>query len=257
MKITYLIALLFLFCGTLVTSTKIGIPPQTYTPCNTSSCVWDVINHNSDVVKIVVISLNLGPGSVVDKDLLDVCVKAQLAGISIFGHVKTNLGQIALVDVKAVIDLYINLYKIDGIFFDEIIKDCSCKPYFSDLYAYVKLKLGGIVILNVGVNVPDCFGLFADILVVFDATFAEYKNFVPLAWYKTYPSSTFWHIIKSCPQAQQRSALLQAIQKKAGYVYITADVNIGENGQLLSLDLLLIIRLLRLLFINLDLNLNL
>jgi len=252
-----LIALFVLFCGTLVNSTKLGIP-YPLTPCSNTSCVWDVINKNSDVVKIVVISLDLQVGSTVDKELLDVCARAQLAGISVFGLIKTNLGKRPLLDVKADIDLYLNLYKIDGIFFDEVAKDCSCKKYYSDLYTYVKIKIGGIVILNVGVNVPECFGLFADILVVFDNIFGEYKNFLPLPWYKNYPASTFWHIIKGCPREQQRSALLEAIKKKAGYVYITADVDVGtQQGQLLSLDVVLIVRLLRLLNLNLDLNLNL
>jgi hypothetical protein len=211
------------------------------------------VNKNSDTVKIIVISVT---GSVLDKNLLDLVVKAQVLGIQVFAKVKTGFAKRVLVDIKAEIDLCLNLYKVDGIFFDEIPTDCSCKNYFTDLYAYVKVKLGGLVILNVGVNVPECFGLFADILVVFDSLYADYLNFVPAPWCAKYPASTFWHVIRGCPVEQQRAALIRAIKNKVGFVYITADVDVNlGSGNLLSLDLTLLVRLLKLL--NLDLLLNL
>jgi hypothetical protein len=206
--------------------------------------VWDTVIQNPDIIKITVISHLLG--DLVDKDLLDVCVKAKLAGVSVFALIKTNLGKRPLLEVKADIDLLIKLYNIDGIFFDEVPSDCTCKSYFDDLYAYVKLKLGGVVILNVGVNVPECFGVFADILVVFDSTYANYKTFVPNSWYSKFPPSSFWHVVKSCPKELQRDALLRANKLKAGYVYITADEILGGLN-LLSNELLSVCRLLRLL----------
>jgi hypothetical protein len=254
-SINLMLCLFIVLFAVLVNSTQLGIP-YPLPPCgenSTNACVWDSVNKNSDTVRIIVIS---AVGSVLDQSLLDLVVKAQLLGINVFAKIKTGQSKRALIDVKADIDLYLNLYKVDGIFFDEIPTVCTCKDYYTDLYAYVRVKLGGLVILNIGVNVPECFALFADILVLFDSTYTDYVNYVPSPWCKKYPASSFWHVIRGCPPAQQRSALVKAIKNRAGFIYLTADVNVNlGSGHLLSLDLTLLVRLLRLL--NLDLLLDL
>jgi hypothetical protein len=255
-SVSKILILFIVFFAVLVNSTKLGIPFP-LPPCNgtaTDACVWDSVDKNSDVVKIVIISPVLG--SVVDKNLLDLVVKVQALGISVFARVQTGQAKRSLVEVKAEIDACVKLYNVDGIFFDEIPTVCTCKNYFTDLYAYVKAKIGGLVILNVKVNVPECFGLFADILVLFDSTYADYLNYVPAPWCAKYPASTFWHVIRGCPPEQQRSALVRAIKNKAGFVYVTADVDVNlASGNLLSVDLTLLVKLLKLL--NLDVLLNL
>jgi hypothetical protein len=250
-----IVALFIVLFAVLVNSTKLGIP-YPLPPCDgttTDACVWETVNKNAETVRIVVIS---PLGSVLDQNLLNVVVKAQLLGITVLVKVQTGQAKRSLIDVKADIDLYLNLYKVDGIFFDEIPTVCSCKNYYTDLYAYVKVKIGGLVILNVGVAVPECFALFADVLVLFDSTYADYVNYVPSSWCSKYPASSFWHVIRGCPPEQQRSALVKAIKNKVGFVYITADVDVNLGpGHLLSVDLTLLVRLLKLL--NLDLLLDL
>jgi len=252
-----LFALFLVLCGVLVNSTNIGIPdPLPVCSGKNETCIWETVTKNHDLIKLVVISP--GSGSVVDQSLLDLVVKAQVLGITVFARVETDLGKRPLLEVKAEIDLFVNLYKIDGIFFDVIPSDCSCQNYFTELYTHVKVKIGGLVVLNAKVNVPECFGLFADILVVFDASYADYLKYIPLPWFANYPASTFWHVIRACPPAQQRTALLKAIKNKVGTLLITdlaVDVKIGDSGHLLNLNLDLLVRLLRLL--NLDLFLNL
>jgi hypothetical protein len=252
-----MLCLFIVLFAVLVNSTKVGIPFP-LPPCGTNAtsvCIWDSVHRNSDTVGIIVISV---VGSVLDQNLLDLVVKAQLLGINVFAKIKTGQAKRSLIDVKADIDLCLNLYKVDGILFDEIPTVCTCKDYFTDLYAYVKVKLGGLVILNIGVNVPECFALFADVLVLFDSTYTDYVNYVPRGWCKKYPASSFWHVIRGCPPEQQRSALIKAIKNRAGFVYLTANVDLNldlGSGHLLSLDLTLLVRLLRLL--NLDLLLDL
>ena len=254
-------ALLLVLCAVLVNSTKLGIPYPlpVCTETNTNeTCVWETVNKNSDVIKIIVISP--GPGSTADKSLLDLVAKVQVLGISVFARIDTDLGKVPLVDIKAKINLFKTLYHIDGVFFDQVLTDCSCQPYFSDLYAHVKAQIGGLVVLNVKVNVPVCFADFADILVVFDSVYTDYLKYVPIDWMKSYPASTFWHVVRGCAPAQQRSALLRAIKNKAGFIYITADVDVDlnlGNGHLLDLDLTLLVRLLRILGIDLFLDIKL
>jgi hypothetical protein len=251
-----LLAFFFVLCAVLVNSTKLGIPyPLPVCSGTNETCIWETVTKDADVVRIVVIS---PVGSVVDQGLLDLVVKAQVLGISVYAKIDTDLGKAPLLDIKARIDLLHTLYKIDGIFFDQIPTDCSCQTYFSDLYAHVKANIGGLVVLNAKVNVPECFGLFADILVVFDSVYTDYLKYTPARWFANYPASTFWHVIRGCPPAQQRNALLKAIKNRAGFLFLSADVDVEiGNGHLLDLDLNLLVRLLRILGIDLFLDLKL
>jgi len=244
-----LVALFILLCVALGNSTMLALPDP-LGPCDgTHDCLWDFVTISGKVVKIVTISVSVNV-STTDETLLAAVVKAKAAGILVFAKIKTGFGKRSLVDVKLDIDLCVNLYKVDGIVFDEVPKDCSCQTYYSDLYAYVKINVAGLVVLNVGANVPECFALFGDILVVFDSSYADYLKFVPLAWYAKHPASTFWHNIHSCPKLVQRAALSLAIKLNAGFCYVT-DKAYGVAPTLLDLDLL--VKLLNLLSIGLSL----
>jgi len=246
-----LAALFILLCVALGSSTKLALP-HPLGPCEgIDNCLWDYVTINAKVFKLVTISVDVSV-STVNQPLLDAIIKAKLAGVLVFAKIKTGFGNRSLVDVKVEIDLCVNLYKVDGIVFDEVPKVCSCKAYYSDLYAYVKLNIAGLVVLNVGVHVPECFGLFADILVVFDSSYDDYLKFVPLPWYSK-PGCTFWHNVHSCPKLFHRAALSLAIKLNAGFCYVTDKPQGVPPTHLLDLELL--VRLLGLLSINLDLNL--
>jgi len=246
-----LAAIFILLCVALGNSTKLAIPHPLPACDETGDCLWDFVTVNGKIVKIVTISLSVNV-STADENLLDVVLKAKAAGILVFAKIKTGLGKRNLVDVKADIDLCVNLYRVDGIVFDEVPKECSCQTYYSDLYAYVKVHIAGLVVLNVGVNVPECFALFGDILVVFDSSYDDYLKFVPLPWYAKYPASTFWHNIHNCPKLLQRAALSLAIKLNAGFCYVT-DKAYGIAPSVL--DLQLQAKLLDLLCLNLNLGL--
>jgi len=246
-----LAALFILLCVALGNSIKLAVP-EPLSPCDgTTDCVWDFVTINAKIVKIVTISVSVNV-STADQSLLDAVVKAKIAGIKVFAKIKTGFGKRSLLDVKADIDLCVRLYGVDGFVFDEVPSKCSCKTYYSDLYAYVKANVAGLVVLNVGVNVPECFALFGDILVVFDSSYDDYKKFVPLPWYVNYPDSTFWHNIHSCAKPEQGAALTLTIKNKAGFCFITDKA----SGVALSLlDIKLQVQLLGLLSLNLFLSL--
>jgi len=248
-----LVALFILLCVALGNSTTKIACPHPLPPCEEGSndCLWDFVTSNGKAVKIVTINPALTiNASIVDDILLAAIVKAKEVGIFVFAKIDTNFGLISIVDVKALIDLYVKLYKVDGFVFDRIPKDCSCQPYYSELYTYVKLNVAGLVVLNVGAHVPECFALFADILVVFDSSYTDYTKFVPLPWYAKHPASTFWHNIHSCPQLLLKAALSLAVKHNAGFCYVTSK----PLGAVLDiLDLQLQVKLLNLLFINISL----
>jgi hypothetical protein len=247
-----LVALFILLCVALGNATSYLAIPQPLAPCDgTNDCLWDLVTINGKLVKIVTISIDVTI-TTADPELLAAVVKAKAAGIFVFAKIKTNFGNRSLEDVKLEIDLCVKLYGVSGFVFDEVPAVCTCKTYYSDLYAYVKVNVAGLVVLNIGANVPECFALFADILVVFDSSYADYLKFVALPWYAKHPASLFWHNIHSCPKLLVKAALSLAIKLNAGFCYVT-DKAADVAPSLLDVDLC--VKLLGLL--SLDLNLNL
>jgi len=232
-----LAALFIVLCLALANGTKLALP-HPLPPCDGSNdCLWDFVTINAKLVKIVTISVTVNV-STGNQALLEAVVKAKAAGILVFAKIKTGNGKRDVVDVKADIDLCVSLYGVDGVVFEEVPSDCSCQTYYSELYAYVKANVAGLVVLNVGVNVPECFALFGDILVVFDSSYADYLKFAPLAWYAKHPASTFWHNVHSCPKILQRAAVSLAIKLNAGFCYVTDKASGVAPTQILDLQLL-------------------
>jgi hypothetical protein len=273
-KLSVLLVVLLALLSVVVNSIHLGVPLP-LSPCQGGDdCVWDFLNLNTDVVKIALIT---PPSGAVDQEYCDQVARSKAAGLSVFAVVKTNLGKRPLVDIKAEIDLYLNLYKVVGILFDEIPLDCSFSDYYRELYAYVhaNVNVNGLVILNAGVGCPECFGLLGDILTVFDSTYADYKKFIPSPWFLNYPVTKFWHIVHGVTRQQQRACVLRSLKKRAGFLYISPnqprlldldadldlDLDILGHGDLidLNLDLFLQLRLLRLIDIdaNVDANIRL
>jgi len=244
-----LAALFILLCVALGNSLKIGILPSLPLCVGSNDCLWETVTTNNQVIKIVTITLSLNV-SIADETLLAAIVEARAAGIIVLARINTGHGKRPLADVQLDVDLCVKLYKVDGVVFDEVPSVCTCKPYYSQLYSYVKLNVAGLVVLNVGVNVPECFGSFADILVVFDSSYDDYLKYVPLPWYAKYPASTFWHNVHSCPPLSIKAALNLAIKLNVGFCYVTDKVH-GIVPSLL--DLVLQVRLLDLLNLNLNL----
>jgi len=165
-------------------------------------------------------------GSVVDQLLLDAVVKAQLLGISVFGVVRTDLTNRSIIDVKAEIDLYVNLYKVDGIFFDEAwVGDCNLYNYYSSLYQYVKSKGGkATVVINPGTTIPECYMTATDIVMNGETDYQNYQNWRGAGWESKYPANRFWHVVHTAPAWALSSLATLTRKNNAGWIYITTEV---------------------------------
>jgi len=249
LSVSIIIVFIIFFSGARVNAINLGLPfPLDLCPEGSGPCIWDILHLNLDVVKIVLV---IPPLDIIDTNFVNQIAKSRAAGLSVFGIIKTNLGKRSIIDIKADIDVYLNLYKVVGVLFDEIPLDCSYSDYYKELYAYVHVNVSGLVILNVNVDVPLCFGILGDILKVFDSSLADYKNFIPAPWMLKYPPNKFWHIVSGVSRKQQRSTIIRSIKKNAGFLYLNADLDVEILGKRhllsLDLDLLLQLRLLRIL----------
>jgi hypothetical protein len=172
---------------------------------------------------------NSGPGSSIDPNYLTAIQQSQSSGITIIGYVHTSYGTRDTTTVLSEIDDYYTWYSVDGIFLDEVASSCTSLPYYTTLYDFIKTRNGlELVVLNPGIYPGECYMSVADVVVVFEDTYANYLGDTPPAWVSGYPRQKFWHIVHSASSsANMANAIQLAQQRHAGRVYITDDT--GAN----------------------------
>lgn len=202
---------------------QVAIPSYFY-PCTGPSCYWTQLNNSSPRVGIALINPNSGVGNTIDPNYVATARDTQAKGITVLGYVYTNYGQRNLIDVRNEVDKYYSWYHVDGIFFDQGAYDCGHVNYYQILNNYVKSKCGkAFTVINYGGNTQECTINSSDVSVVFEDTYAVYKNWFPSPWYGYYPAKKFWHIVYNVAQSSVADTMMLSKRRNAGYIYLTND----------------------------------
>jgi hypothetical protein len=199
--------------------------------------------NNHLVTAVLIMNPESGPATA-DHEMYENYVSAMDAcqgrQQTVIGYVPTDhADDIPLESAKADIDTYYDLFpRIRGIFFDEMSNKPERKPYYRELYTHVKAKSStALVVGNPGIpathggplndgawQVAPADEIVADVLVVFEGPYEQYKDWFPPNWVSSRPSSTFAHMIYESPNATTtRETCIASQQKKAGWIYVTED----------------------------------
>jgi hypothetical protein len=185
---------------------------------------WSAVAGGAPVVRYVIANPVSGPGSTVDPAYSSVVAAASAAGVEVLGYVSTRWGTRPLGAVLQEIEHYQAWYGIAGVFVDEAASSTSELPYYRQLALAVRRAAGGPVALNPGTVPDESYAEVADLLVVFEGSYADYRRWAPPPWQDGYPRERFWHLVYATPADDLRAALTAAEGRSAGVVYITDDV---------------------------------
>lgn len=175
-------------------------------------------------VEIVVVNPDSGVGARINRDYVTAVRRAQAAGIAVIGYVYTSYGRRPAAKVLEEIAAYIQWYGVDGVFLDEVNSSAARVPYYQQ-FADIVHTAGLLVVLNPGTYPDEALMAAGDIVMVFEASFDEYRTLQVPAWVTNHDPGKFWHVIYGASTAtRMRSALRWAQQRNAGYVYVTNDV---------------------------------
>jgi hypothetical protein len=200
---------------------QIAIPAY-YDPLWSGS-PWAAATANAPGVGIMIADLANGPGSSVNPDYPPAFAAAKAAGIRVLGYVDTAYGNDSIASVEAEVNQWRNLYGVTDIMFDEASANLAQEPYYQQLTAYVHAQAAGsISMINPG-TVPDpSYANAADLISIFEGTYATYMQTSFPSWIHEYSPTKFVNVIYSIPNtADMQSALTQAEQNNAGYVFAT------------------------------------
>lgn len=201
---------------------KVAVPSYFYP----GESYWSQLESGAPTVGLAIINPNSGVGTARDPNYVTQTNSTKAKGITVIGYVYTSYGSRTAATIKAEIDQYYQWYGVDGIFFDEVYyADCAKVTYYQDLYNYIKAKGGQAkVVINPGINFPECMLATSDIAINFEDSYANYLNWKPSGWESTYPANRFWHLVIAATQAQMPNAIALAKQRNAGWIYVTPDV---------------------------------
>jgi hypothetical protein len=239
---------------------KIGV--LSYIDPTTDGADWDrLIGSTAGKVGIAVANVSSGPGDGPDPAWTSVIRREHVTGTKVLGYVdtgyfgttglRTRSGSTSEADWTSQIEQDVNAWfafygsGIDGIFFDEGQDACgptSGSNAWVDLYgrinAYVKANHpGAMTAINAGRAVPRCYENTEDVLVTFEGSYDTYVNhYTPLSWNPVDPSK-IWHLIyDASTEADMEKAISLSKSRKAGYVYVTNDVQPDPYDTLPSLS---------------------
>jgi hypothetical protein len=161
---------------------------------------WDNILWASreKIPLAVIVNPNNGPGTHLHSDYLSIIGLLKRAGNKALGYIPTDYAKTPLPQVRNDISLYINEYKVNGIFLDEMADVYSKKNflYYKHIVLYArKLAPNLTIFANPGINFAQRFlatgiNTFVD---EEDSAVAVNKN-IQSPWVTNYPDGRFAQI---------------------------------------------------------------
>jgi Spherulation-specific family 4 len=190
-----------------------------------------------------------GPPVPFDPETAAAAERLHKAGVTVLGYVNTgylgrtghatrrvNAGSTGIADWWAqasqdIADWYslYGQYGVTGIFLDQALSTCGPDGGYVEVYQRLADLVRadhdeGFVAINPGTNTEECYARAADAIVIFENTYAVYRDWAPPAWVHRYPAGRFWHLVHAAPgQAEMRRAVALSKQRRAGLVYVTDD----------------------------------
>ncbi len=196
-----------------------------FVPAYFDSSIWAQATSSKPVPSTMILNpaTGVGAGTAPDPAYQAVVKQAQAAGITVLGYSSTADGQRPIAQVEADVRNYKAWYGVTGIFLDSVNGVGSELPYYEQLAGYIHRTIpGSSVWLNPGIYPDQQYMSVGNVVMVFEGTYAQYRNFQVPAWAHEFPATRFANTIYSATSsAQANSAISLARSRNAGYVYVT------------------------------------
>ena len=203
---------------------RLGIPAYFYPEPDS---LWAQATEAAPAFGILIANPHNGPAEQLDANYQREINAARAAGVTVLGYVYTGYGQRDIAEVNADIARWYALYAIDGIFMDEVVDARTCVRYqqrYSDWAAQVRTQdPNALVALNPGVSTCESYLTFADILMIYEDSAANFADWTAPEWAAQYGPNRFWVLVHDTPRDALAQVLDRVRQNHIGYVYVTDD----------------------------------
>jgi hypothetical protein len=163
-----------------------------------------------------------GAGSAPEPGFLAVVKRAQAAGIRVLGYASTDYGQRPAAAVEADVRHYRAWYGVTDTFLDVAATGAAQLGYYRALVSVIRaVDPGATVWLNPGGYPDQGYMSIASVVMVFEGSYASYRDLHVPSWASHYPAAKFAHTIYATPASDLASAVSLSRTRGAGYLYVT------------------------------------
>ncbi|MDA4118362.1 MAG: spherulation-specific family 4 protein [Thaumarchaeota archaeon] len=199
-----------------VPKTGVIIPLYAY-PGSSWASVVQAKQAHPDVPFVVVINPDSGPGPLQDPNYAHGIQSMQSAGIVVLGYVYTSYAMRPTSYVIADVSAYKALYRVNGIFFDQMSNVAGNEGYYSYLSSYAKSIGLGLTVGNPGTDTLPSYIGTVDTMVTYENAGLPSLSYLA-GWHSSYGKLNFASISYG---VASNPTFLSAASSYVGYVYIT------------------------------------
>jgi hypothetical protein len=200
------------YCGQLV------IPAYFY-----SSALWTQAAESKPAPSNIILDISgLGAGNEPQPHFQAVVRQAKVAGVKLLGYISTVDGQRPAAQVETEVRNYKAWYGVTSIFLDRVSGEPQQANYYRQLASYIhRFDAKSSVWFNPGEFPAQEYMSMADVVMVFEGSYAQYTTLQLPSWVDKYPASKFAHTIYATPGADLSNAFKLATSRRAGHLYVT------------------------------------
>jgi hypothetical protein len=198
---------------------------RAFVPAYFDQSIWSQATASKPVPSAMILNpaTGLGAGSAPDPGYQAVVKQARAAGTAVLGYSSTDNGLRPIVQVEADIRNYKAWYGVTGIFLDVVNGVTSELPYYQHLARYIHRVIpGSSVWLNPGIYPDQQYMSVGNVVMVFEGTYAQYRNFQVPGWAHDFSATRFANTIYGASSSSLASSAISLSRSRhAGYVYVT------------------------------------
>jgi hypothetical protein len=183
---------------------------------------WTQAIDTKPAPHVMLLNVDSGPGPAPLPHFEAVVRQAQAAGITVLGYSSTVYGQRPIGSVEAEIREYQAWYRVNGIFLDLTQGTPGELSYYRTLASYIRATVpDGVVWLNPGVYPDPSFMSIANVVMVFEGSYAQYLADQVPGWIGAYQPDQFVNVVYATPRSDLASAVRLSRARRAGYLFVT------------------------------------
>jgi hypothetical protein len=191
-----------------------------------ASSDWDAAIGTNPTPPVMFLNVDSGPGSGPDSHFQQLVKSAQQHGITVLGYSSTEYTGKSTAQVETEVADYKNWYGVNGMMLDLTQGTAAALSYYQTLYNYIHSEISGAVIwLNVGAYPVSSFMSVANVVMVFEGSYASFEGSSVPSWVSGYARDRFAQVLYSTPAADMATAVSQAWSRRAGHLFVT---DLGE-----------------------------
>lgn len=148
--------------------------------------------------------------------------RAQEAGITVLGYSSTLNGRRPIGAVEAEVAKYKAWYGVNGIFLDLTQGTADKLSYYRQLASYIRATVPNAVVwMNPGTYPEQSFMSIANVVLVFEGSYASYLQDQAPGWVSQYQPDQFAHVVYATPRSNLGYTVRLSRERRAGYLYVT------------------------------------